>query len=206
MKAVIVPEATQASAMDRFSPRKANRRRARAATLCVVLAGGIFIAWLRPLAAETGDKKGWSVITDPRKRAFLIFVPSAGGPRALNFACLRDVDGFTVYSEAVGGKLPSGPATLTMSNGNARYDVPGSIAPDPISNLPTFTGDLADNKKALSGIAAKLLPVLQGSGPVFYEISAGAPPPNDMPKNPTSIAVTGLGAPLAKFKSICFGR
>jgi hypothetical protein len=207
MKALIVPEATQASAMDRFSPRKTNRQRASAAaTLCVVLAAGILIAWLRPSAADTGNKKGWSVITDPRKRAFLIFVSAAGGPRVLNFACLRDVDSFTVYSEAVAGKLPSGPATLTMSNGNARYDVSGSIAPDPISNLPTFTGDLADNKNALSGIAAKLLPVLQGSGPIFYEIGAGAAPPNDMSKNPTSIAVTGLGGPLAKFKSICFGR
>lgn len=206
MKAVIVPEATQASAIGRFLPRKTNGRSARAAArLCVVLATGILTAWLRPLAADTGDKKGWSVITDPRKRAFLIFVPAAGSPRVLNFACLRDVDSFTVYSEAVGGKLPSGPATLTMSNGNARYDVSGIIAPDPISNLPTFTGDLADNKKALSGIAAKLLPVLQGSGPIFYEISAGTPP-NDMSKNPTSIAVTGLAAPLAKFRSICFGR
>ena len=191
--------------MDRLSATE-NEPAARraAATLCVLLAAGILIAWLRPLAADTGDKKGWSVITDPRKRAFLIFVPAAGGPRVLNFACLRDVDSFTVYSEAVGGKLPSGPATLTMSNGNARYDVSGSIAPDPISNLPTFTGDLADNKKALSSISAKLLPVLQGSGPILYEIGAGTAP-NDMSKNPTSIAITGLSAPLAKFKSICFG-
>jgi hypothetical protein len=196
---------TQVSMIRRFSPWKANWHRACAgAALSILLAGGVLVARLWPLAADTGDKMGWSVITDPRKRAFLIFVPPAGSPRVLNFACLRDVDNFTVYSEGVAGNLPSGPATLTVSNGNARYDVAGNIAADLISKLPTFTGDLADDKKALNGISAKLLPVLQGSGPILYEIGAGTTP-NDMSKSPNSIPVAGLAAPLAKFKSICFG-
>ncbi len=195
----------QVSTIDRFSPWKANgRRTCAAATLSVLLVGGVLIAGLRTLAAEPGDKKGWSVVTDPRKRAFLIFVPPAGGPRVLNFACLRDVDSFTVFSEAITGNVPPGPATLTVSNGNVRYDVAGNIAPDLISNLPTFTGDLAGDKKALSGISTKLLPVLQGSGPILYKIGAGTAP-NDMAKSPNSIPVVGLAAPLAKFKSICFG-
>jgi hypothetical protein len=188
----------------RLSPRKANGRRACAAALSVLLAGGILVARVRPLAAGTGNKIGWSAITDPRKRVFLIYVPAAGAPRALNFACLRDVNNLTVYSEGVAGNLPSGPATLTISNGNARYDVVGNIAPDLISKLPTFTGELADDKKAVSGISAKLLPILQGSGPILYEISAGTAP-NDMSKSPSSIPVSGLPASLAKFKSICFG-
>jgi hypothetical protein len=196
---------TRVLTIERFSPWKVNGRRACAAVaLSILLAGGVLVARLRPLAADTGDKKGWSVVTDPRKRAFLIFVPPAGGPRVLNFACLRDVDNFTVYSEAVAGNLPPGPATLTVSNGNAHYDVAGNIAPDLISNLPTFTGDLADDKKALSGISAKLLPVLRGSGPILYEIGAGTAP-HDMSKSPSSIPVAGLAAPLAKFKSVCFG-
>jgi hypothetical protein len=194
---------TQVLTIDRFSPWKANGRRAcTAVALSILLAGGVLVTRLRPLAADTGDKKGWSVVTDPRKRAFLIFVPSAGGPRVLNFACLRDVDSFTVYSEAVASNLPPGPATLTVSNGNAHYDVAGNIAPDLISNLPTFTGDLADDKNALSGISAKLFPVLQGPGPILYEIDASTAP-NDISKS--SIPIAGLAAAFAKFKSICFG-
>jgi hypothetical protein len=195
---------TQGSMIGRLTLRKAKGRRACAAALSVLLAGSILVAWVWSVAADTGDKIGWSAITDPRKRAFLIYVPSAGAPRVLNFACLRDVDDLTVYSEGVAGNLPSGPATLTMSNGNARYDVAGNIAPDLISKLPTFTGDLADDKKALSGISAKLLPILQGSGPILYEISAGTAP-NGMSKSLNSFPVGGLAAPLAKFKSICFG-
>jgi hypothetical protein len=48
--------------------------------------------------ADSGDKPGWSVLTDPRRRAFLIFVPAADGPRVLTLGCLRDVDSFTVLS------------------------------------------------------------------------------------------------------------
>ena len=196
---------TQVSTIGMFSPWKAKgRRTCAAAALSVLLVGGILVKQLSSLAAETGDKKGWSVFTDPRKRAFLIFVPAAGGRRVLNFACLRDVDSFTVMSEAVSGNLPSGPATLTMINGNVRYDAVGNIVPDPVVNQPTFTGDLADDKKALSGISAKLLPVLQGPGPILYEIGAGTTP-NDMSKGTSSIPVAGLAAPLTKFKSICFG-
>jgi hypothetical protein len=194
---------TKVSTIDRFW-RRQGARAVAAAVLSVLLAAGFLAARLRPLAADTGDKKGWSVLTDPRKRAFLIFVPSAGDARLLNVACLRDVDSFTVYSEAVAGNLPAGAATLTLSNGNARYDVAGSIAPDPVSNLPTFTGNVAESKKALSDISGKLLPVLQGAGPILYEIG-GRAAPNDMSKSPTSIPVTGLAAPLAKFKSVCFG-
>jgi hypothetical protein len=195
---------TQGSMISRPSLRKANRRRGCAAALSVLLAGGILVARVWPLAADTRDKIGWSAITDPRKRVFLIYVPSAGAPRALNFACLRDVDDLTVYSEGVADNLPTGPATLTISNGNARYDVAGNIAPDLIGKLPTFTGELADDKKALSRISAKLLPILQGSGPIIYEISAGTAPDGIL-KSPSSIPVRGLAAPLAKFKSICFG-
>jgi hypothetical protein len=188
------------------SPRTASKRRALAsAAFCILLVGGILLARPSPLAADTGDKTGWSALTDPRKRAFLIFVPAKDSPRVLNFACLRDVSNLSIYSEAVAGALPSGPATLTLSNGTARYNIAGTVAPDLISKLPTFTGDVADDNTALSAIAAKLLPVLQGSGPILYKIGAGATP-NDMSKSPSSIPVTGLAAPLATFKTICFGQ
>jgi hypothetical protein len=85
------------------------------------------VATLAPLAAGTGDKKGWSVVTDPRKRAFLIWTPAANGPRVLTFGCLRDVDSFTVLSEDTIGRS-TGVATLTVSNGTARFEVAGDVA------------------------------------------------------------------------------
>ena len=47
-----------------------------------------------PAAADPGDKAGWSIGTDPRKRVFLHWVAKADGPRLLTVACLRDVDSF----------------------------------------------------------------------------------------------------------------
>jgi hypothetical protein len=192
------------SMIGRISRRRADLRRALTnAALSILVASGILAARLTPLAADTGDKTGWSVLTDPRKRAFLIYVPIDGAPRLLNIACLRDVDSLSLISEGVA--IPAGPATLTLANGNARYDIGGTIATDTVVNLPEFNGDLAEDAKTLSGISAKLLPVLQGSGPIIYALGAGSAP-NDMSKNPTSIPVTGLATPLATFKSICFGQ
>jgi hypothetical protein len=182
-----------------------SRRRLATAALSILFAGAILAAWVSPLLADDGDKTGWSVVTDPRKRAFLIYVPADKAPRLLNIACLRDVNTLSIYSEGVAATLPSGAATLTISNGNARYDINGAIAADLISKLPTFTGDVADDAKTISGISAKLLPVLQGAGPILYGIAAGSAAP-DLSKNPTSIPVAGLAAPLATFKSICFGK
>jgi hypothetical protein len=188
-----------------FWPPNAGTPRAfSAAGLSVLLTGVVLFALLGPLAAGTGDKKGWSVLTDPRKRAFLIWVPLADGPRVVTFGCLRDVDTFTVLSEDVADDQRPGPATLTVSNGKARYDVAGNIAPDPVVNQPIFSSDLPGDKKARSDIAAKLLPVLEGRGPILYEIGLGAAR-NDMSKSLNSIPISGLAQPLTRFKSICFG-
>jgi hypothetical protein len=196
---------TQMSTEGRFAVWQVSLRRACvAATLSVLLAGGILVAHLRTLAADTGDKKGWSVLTDPRKRAFLIWAPLADGPRVISFACLRDVDSLMVISENVAADQAAGSATLTMSNGKVRYDMVGAIAADPVLNQPTFTADLADDKKAISAASAKLLPVLQGPGPILYKIGPDSTT-NDMSKGPSSIPIAGLATPLAKFKSICFG-
>ena len=53
-------------------PRAPKARRARLAALSAALAGAMLIGLLAPLAAATGDKRGWSLLTDPRNRAFLI--------------------------------------------------------------------------------------------------------------------------------------
>lgn len=123
------------SMIGKSSPSRASIRRAGAsAALSILVAGGILAARLSPLAADPGDKTGWSVTTDPRKRAFLIYVPTAGAARLLNIACLRDVNSLSVISEGVA--VPAGTATLTLANGNTRYDIAGSVATDTVVNLP----------------------------------------------------------------------
>jgi hypothetical protein len=172
-------------------------------SLSAMLAAGILVTTLAPLAAGTGDKKGWSVVTDPRKRAFLIWTPAANGPRVLVFGCLRDVDSFTVLSEDTIGRS-TGAATLTVSNGTARFEVVGEVASDSVVGRPTFTGDLPGDRKSLRDIAARLLPVLSGREDVRYQIDATAER-RDGSKGENPIPITGLTEPLGRFKSICFG-
>jgi hypothetical protein len=173
------------------------------AGLSAVLAGGILVATLAPLAAGTGDKKGWSVVTDPRKRAFLFWTPAANGPRVLTFGCLRDVDSFTVLSEDTMGR-GVGAAMLTVSNGTARFEVAGDVEPDSVVGRPTFTGELPGDRKSLRDIAARLLPVLTGREDIRYQIESSGER-HDGSKGENAISTAGLAEPLARFKSICFG-
>jgi hypothetical protein len=170
------------------------------AGLSALLAAGILIA---ALAAGAGDKKGWSVVTDPRKRAFLIWTPAANGPRVLTFGCLRDVDSFTVLSEETAGR-GNGAAVLTVSNGTARFEVAGDVAADSVVGRPTFTGELPGDRKSLRDIAARLLPVLSGRGDIRYQIESTAER-RDGSKGENAIPTGGLAEPLGRFKAICFG-
>jgi hypothetical protein len=173
------------------------------AGLSALLAAGLLVAMLAPLAAGTGDKKGWSVVTDPRKRAFLIWTPAANGPRVLTFGCLRDVDSFTVLSEEDTIGRSTGAATLTVSNGTARFEVAGDVASDSVVGRPTFTGELPGDRKSRRDIAARLLPVLSGRGDILYQIEATADR-RDGSKGENAIPTAGLAEPLGRFKSICF--
>ena len=66
--------------------------------------------------ADAGDQAGWSVRTDPRGRAFLMWVPQEDGPRTLMLGCLRDADTFTTMSYAVGASDEINPVKLTLTN------------------------------------------------------------------------------------------
>jgi len=186
------------------SPSGAKPTRAGVlAGLSALLAAGILVAMLAPLAAGTGDKKGWSVVTDPRKRGFLIWTPAANGPRVLTFGCLRDVDSFTVLSEDTIGRS-TGAATLTVSNGTTRFEVAGDVASDSVVGRPAFTGELTGDRKSLRDIAARLLPVLSGRGDIRYQIEPTAER-RDGSRGESAIPTAGLAEPLGRFKSICFG-
>jgi hypothetical protein len=69
-------------------PRRTFRRWLLAimAATFVMFAGAV-----SPASADQGDKQGWSLGSDPRKRVFLRFVPANDGPRVLVLGCLRDM-------------------------------------------------------------------------------------------------------------------
>ena len=173
-----------------------------AATLAV--AALVVPALDRAARADEGDRAGWSVATDPRKRAFLMWVPKANGPRLLLFACLRDADTFAVYSTGLPGLAPNLPhAKLTLSFGDKRFAIEGTVDPEPGGSLPTFTADTDQDAAGRARIARELLPVLEAPGPATLEI-AGAPPVavTLLPQPPFA----GIAEPLAVFRRICFGK
>jgi hypothetical protein len=156
-----------------------------------------------PSGAEAGDPAGWSVATDARGRAFLVFVDQAGGPRLLTLGCLRDVESFFVGSTGVPGLPERGEgAGLTLTVPDADYVVYGDIAPDD-DGRPSFSADLDLDAKARKAIAAQLLPVLKAPGPIVLQVANGEA--QDLPLEPIPPRA-GIAGPLKIFEKICFGR
>jgi hypothetical protein len=108
-------------------PRRSFRR-----WLLAIMAAtfAMFAGAVSPTSADQGDKQGWSLGSDPRKRVFLRFVPANDGPRVLVLGCLRDVDSFIVLSEQDIGIGHGQAATLTLANGAARFVVEGKFEGD----------------------------------------------------------------------------
>jgi hypothetical protein len=169
-----------------------NRRYHRISKLAMTW--GLLLALVVPALAGSGDKAGWSTDVDSRKRAFLKYVAADDGPRLLVLGCLRDVDSFIVLSEELTDARPADNVTLTLANGQARYSVQGRIEPDGISGKLGFTFERDANSKVLRAIRTQLLPVLDGKGAI--RLTAG-PLSRELP-------VSGLGAPVKRFKSVCF--
>ncbi len=94
-------------------PRRSFRR-----LLLAIMAAtfAMFAGAVSPASADQGDKQGWSLGSDPRKRVFLRFVPANDGPRVLVLGCLRDIDSFIVLSEQDIGIGHGQAATLTLAN------------------------------------------------------------------------------------------
>ncbi len=156
-----------------------------------------------PVTADEGDPAGWSVVTDPRKRAFLRYVAEAGGPRLLHIGCLRDVDEFFVSSTGVEGLPDDGPgAGLTLTVPDADYVIYGDIAQDDDGH-PTFNAEFDADTAELEKVAAQLMPVLTAPGPVVLQIGNGTPVDLTLEDLPPR---AGIARPLAAFRKVCFGR
>jgi hypothetical protein len=150
-----------------------------------------------PAKADTGDKAGWSVTVDPRKRAFLYYVPTANDARLLTIGCLRDVDSFTIFSTGLKPGINSdGAAALRLSSGKAQYGVDGKLETDQAAGTQTFDINIDADAKELGKIAARLLPVLESSSPITLNIGAAE----------FTLPTSGIVQPLSRFKIICLGH
>ena len=169
---------------------KRNVVAACTAALCVLFAA-------IPANAYRGDKEGWSVRTDyPSPRALLTWVPLSDGPRVLELDC---VPGYlNLVSEDVEEGTEDTRAVLILTNGRSRVDIDGET-----KRLMTSGETYFQASVPLRAARERLIPVLEGPGPIGYELIA-LPIHRDAPGQGT-IPVANLAQPLRVFKSVCFG-
>lgn len=159
------------------------------------------LAVASPAMADPDDKAGWSVNTDPRRRAFLQWVDGEGGPRVLMLGCLRDVGTFTTMSYSVGEHDEIERVKLTLSNGQASFTVDGHTAPYPATDRSSFISDLDVTDKQLRTIGRQLLPVLEGKGDIRMTIDPGSP---SGAARTVTIPIAGIASVLNRFRTVCF--
>jgi hypothetical protein len=147
-------------------------------------------------AADT--PAGWSVDTTKPKQAILSYAPEANAPRALIIACLRDTEEFGMYSTGLmeGVRPHAGILTMQLTTGKMKYTVRGETGIDNASGQPAFSYETNIDSRALGLVRAELFPLLTSKGPLTVKID----------KNERQLPLTGIGEPLKKFSSICFGK
>jgi hypothetical protein len=154
-----------------------------------------------PAISDPGDKAGWSVDTDPRRRAFLLWVPQKDGPRVLMLGCLRDAGTFTTMSYSVGEHDKIERVNLTLSNGQATFSVDGQTGPYPAMDRSSFISDLDVNDNKMRTIGRQLMPVLEGTDDITMTISPGTPSGST---KTVRIPIAGLAPVLNRFRTVCF--
>ncbi|MCZ7657205.1 MAG: hypothetical protein M5U07_04820 [Xanthobacteraceae bacterium] len=170
-----------------------TRFRARLADFAFALI--ITLSLGAPVSADKGDPAGWSVATDPRKRAYLKFVEEADGPRTLLFACLRDTNMLGIYAAGLVDGAPRN-ALMSLQNGRAKYGLRGQTGVDEVTGHPVFAYQTDLDATALRYLQSELMPVLQGKGPIVVTIG----------EVKREVPVAGLAQPLRQFSAICFAR
>jgi hypothetical protein len=185
-KAGIRPEAERAMGTVRH----------RHATI-IVTAFAAIAGLVLPALADKGDRQGWSLGSDPRKRVFLTFVAVNDGPRLVVIGCLRDVDSLIVLSAQELGVGSGRDLTLTLENGPARYVVQGKFEPNGVAvGQAGFASEIDADAKVLRQVRSKLLAVLEGKGPIVLTVGSTS----------RELPVAGLDKALRGFKSVCFGQ
>ena len=162
-----------------------------AAPVMAVLAGSA--------AAATADTPtGWSVDTSKPKQAIMSYAPEANAPRALIIACMRDSEEFGMYSTGLmeGVKPHGGVLTMQLTTGKMKYTVRGETGIDNASGEPAFSYETNIDSRALSLVRSELFPLLTSKGPLTVKVD----------KNERQVPLTGIGEPLKKFSTVCFGK
>jgi hypothetical protein len=148
-----------------------------------------------PALGKPGDKQGWTLTTDARKRAVLFYVPAKDGPRILTFTCLRN-DSFEIQFEgATTDRKDKTNVPLTLTNGQASYEARGEIGHFTGTSALTYDSQTIGDAKTFGQIRATLLPVLEGPGPIVAKLGSVT----------RELAVAGIADPLKRFRAACFG-
>jgi hypothetical protein len=149
-------------------------------------------------SAAADTPAGWSVDTSKPKQAILSYAPEANAPRALIIACLRDSEEFGMYSTGLmeGAKPHGGILTMQLTSGKMKYTVRGEPGIDNASGQPAFSYETNIDQRALSLVRSELFPLLTSKGPLTVKVD----------KNERQVPLTGIGEPLKKFSTVCFGK
>src|SRR5262249_23906969 len=111
--------------------------------------------------------------------------------------CLGELYSFIVLAEQDIGIGHGKAATLTLANGAARFVAEGKFEEDGAGvGRPGFASEIDADGKALQQIRPKLIPVLEGKGPMVLSIGSTS----------RELPVAGLAKPLSGFQSVLFGR
>ncbi len=151
--------------------------------------------------ADAGDPVGWSVATDPRQRAFLVWTPEPGGLRILMLGCLRDAEMFTAMSADVGERDEIPRATLRLSSGSHEFDVSGSVTHYPHLGRSNFISDLDADRRQMLALGRKLMPVLEGKEDITLTLTPGADGASSKTRR---LSLVGLAPALKVFAKVCF--
>jgi hypothetical protein len=170
-----------------------------------LLFAAVTVASILPAApvaiADEEDPAGWSMSTDPRRRAFLHYAAEAGGPRHFDFGCLRDVDEFFLYAKAVPGTEEGGDVELKLLVADAEWSITGEVVETGDGEM-TFRVEKDADARAMKKMGTGLMKVLSAPGPVVLQIGNSETVELTLEPLPPR---AGIAPFLGRFEKICFG-
>jgi hypothetical protein len=171
----------------------------RASRLAVLAAVAMsFTCVVAPALGDKADKAGWSTETDARNRLWIKYVPVPGGPHFLTIGCLNDADMFVFAADGI-ATHDADKAILTLTNGQASFDVSGEITTIDTREGPAFISqdeNLDTGAKSHGRLRNELLPLLRGSGPIVVKLGMAT----------REVPIVGLAESLRRFVKTCLDR
>ena len=174
-------------------------------TIARLLFAAVTVASILPAPpvaiADEGDPAGWSMVTDPRRRAFLHYTAEAGGPRLFDFGCLRDVDEFFLYVPAMPGTTAGEGAELRLMVADAEWSITGEVVTGD-AGQKTFRVEKDADAREMKKMGVGLMKALSAPGPVVLLVGNGDTVEITLEPLPPR---AGIAPYLGRFEKICFG-